>query len=158
VAEETADLRRAARNATQSNIERCLEHLVNLAASPANAPKGTWRREARASAKTARRNFSPAMRQHLDMAEAWGRRSKRPRTNLSITARDRSATLGTVRSPWTMSSMPGSTWTRLSRAFSPVSEPRRRAAEPWCGVLPAEHSVVALPPTRSSARACAPNE
>jgi len=71
VAEEIEDLGRAARNATQSNIERCLEHLLKLVASPAEAPRGTWRREARTFAKTARRSFSPAMRQHLDMAEAW---------------------------------------------------------------------------------------
>ncbi len=71
VAEEIEDLGRAARNATQSNIERCLEHLLKLAASPAEAPRGAWRREARTFAKNARRNFSPAMRQHLDMTEAW---------------------------------------------------------------------------------------
>ena len=71
VAEEIEDLGRAARNATQSNIERCLEHLLKLASRPATAPKGAWRREARTFAKNARRNFSPGMRQHLDMAEAW---------------------------------------------------------------------------------------
>ena len=38
LAEEVADLGRAELRATQHNIERCLEHLRKLAASPASAP------------------------------------------------------------------------------------------------------------------------
>ena len=42
VAEEIADLGQERRDAVQSNIERCPEHLIKLAASPATAPRGTW--------------------------------------------------------------------------------------------------------------------
>lgn len=71
VAEEIADLGQERRDATQSNLERCLEHLVKLAASPATAPEGTWTSEARTFAKHARRKFSPGMRRHLDLDAAW---------------------------------------------------------------------------------------
>ncbi len=71
VAEEIEDLGRERRDATQSNLERCLEHVVKLAVSPDAAPRGTWKGEARTFAKHARRTFSPGMRQHLDVEGAW---------------------------------------------------------------------------------------
>jgi hypothetical protein len=71
IAEEIEDLGRERRDAVESNLERFLEHLIKLAASPTDAPRGTWRREARAFAKHARRKFSPGMRQHLDLTAAW---------------------------------------------------------------------------------------
>jgi hypothetical protein len=71
VAEEIADLGQERRDATQSNLERCLEHLVKLAASPGTAPRGTWTSEARTFAKHARRKCSPGMRRHLDLDAAW---------------------------------------------------------------------------------------
>ena len=83
LAEEIEDLGRERRDAVQSNIERFLEHLVKLAASPSDAPRGLWRREARAFAGNARRKFSPGMRQHLDPADAWSQAVAMARDELS---------------------------------------------------------------------------
>ena len=83
VAEEIADLGQERRDATQSNLERCLEHLVKLAVSPAMAPRGTWTSEARTFAKHARRKFSPGMRQHLDLDAAWADAVQSARDQLS---------------------------------------------------------------------------
>jgi hypothetical protein len=83
LAQEVEDLGRAELRATQHAIERCLEHLLKLAASPAQAPVGRWRRESRTFAKHARRAFSPGMRQHLDMAVAWQEAVKAANDDLS---------------------------------------------------------------------------
>ena len=83
LAEEIEDLGRERRDAVQSNIERFLEHLVKLAASPSDPPRGLWRREARAFAGNARRKFSPGMRQHLDLADAWSQAVAMARDELS---------------------------------------------------------------------------
>lgn len=83
VAEELEDLGRERRDSVQSSIERLFEHLLKLAASPSQAPRGLWRREARSFAKNARRKFSPGMRQHIDMASAWVDAVKMARDELS---------------------------------------------------------------------------
>jgi sugar phosphate isomerase/epimerase len=83
IAEEIEDLGRERRDAGESNMERFLEHLIKLAVSPGEAPRGTWRREARAFAKHARRKFSPGMRQHLDLHTAWSDAVEMARDELS---------------------------------------------------------------------------
>ena len=71
VAEEIADLGKEAVNKTASNLERCLEHLVKLAVSPATAPIGKWRGEVYRFAGHVRRYFTEAMRDKIDVEQIW---------------------------------------------------------------------------------------
>jgi hypothetical protein len=67
VAEELEDLGKHAVNTTAGNLERCFEHLVKLAVSPATAPVGKWRGEVYRFAAHARRYFGEGMRQRIDL-------------------------------------------------------------------------------------------
>ncbi len=71
VAEELEDLGKHAVNKTAGNLERCFEHLVKLAVSPATAPVGKWRGEVYRFAAHARRYFSEGMRQRIDLDTIW---------------------------------------------------------------------------------------
>ena len=123
LAEEIEDLGRERRDAVQSNIERFPQHLVKLAPSPSDAPRGLWRREARAFAGNTRRKFSPGMRQHLDLADAWSQAVTLARDELS----DYGERLGTAQAdcPLGLDEIPDGeldldrSVTRVAAAFGP---------------------------------------
>lgn len=83
LAEEIADLGKAELRAVRNNLERCFEHLLKLAVSPADAPKGHWARETERFADNVRAAYSPGMRQHLDPGAIWTKAGRAAHLELS---------------------------------------------------------------------------
>ena len=71
LSEEIEDLGKRDLREVGSYLELVLTHLFKIDASPSSADVRHWRTETRAFQRSARKAFSPGMRQHLDVAEIW---------------------------------------------------------------------------------------
>jgi len=69
VIEEIEDVGKAELRACTSLLRNALVHLLKLALSPGSDAAAHWRGEVRAFLADARRAFSPAMRQKIDLQE-----------------------------------------------------------------------------------------
>ncbi len=71
VAEEIEDLGRSELQRVTSFLVLVLQHLIKLHAAPASRDAAHWYQETSNFQASARRSFSPGMRQKIDVDEAW---------------------------------------------------------------------------------------
>jgi hypothetical protein len=71
LADEVADLGRSELNKARQHLLQALVHLIKLAASPDEQPRGHWTAEVRNQLRQAQAAYSPGMRQHIDLDRLW---------------------------------------------------------------------------------------
>ena len=71
LADEVADLGHSELNETRQHLLQAFVHLIKLAASSDDQPRGHWSAEVRNQLRQARDAYSPGMRQHLELDRLW---------------------------------------------------------------------------------------
>ena len=71
LADEVADLGKSELNKTRQHLLQAFVHLIKLAASPDDQPRGHWSAEVRNRLRQARDAYSHGMRQQIDLDRLW---------------------------------------------------------------------------------------
>ena len=71
LADEVADLGKSELNKVRQHLLQAFVHLIKLAVSPDDQPRGHWSAEVRNQVRQARDAYSPGMRQQIDLERLW---------------------------------------------------------------------------------------
>jgi hypothetical protein len=71
LADEVADLGKSELNKVRQHLLQAFVHLIKLAASPDDQPRGHWSAEVRNQLRQACDAYSPGMRQQIDLERLW---------------------------------------------------------------------------------------
>ena len=71
LADEVADLGKSELNKVRQHLLQAFVHLIKLAVSPDDQPRGHWSAEVRNQLRQARDAYSPGMRQQIDLDRLW---------------------------------------------------------------------------------------